>query len=168
MRSGKQPLYRKVNTTAHGVHHRFGGEFSAVRQRVNAGEPDQTALAMHAGQRRGLDYTPLFRFLLSRVGQPWGEVYREAAARLDRTEPIFWMVAAPGASSQDYIRTGESSYFSGLWVDDENVLRLVDASIGPASLAPFCACCTHTFNGKPFTRKYEVAAAPLTSATRRA
>jgi hypothetical protein len=155
MRGTKQALYRKVNTTAHGVYHRTGGDFSVSRPRVKAGEePDRRALAMHPVHRRGLDYTPLFRFLLSRVGKPWREVHREAVSRLDREEPIFWMVAVDGAEAHDYIRTGESSFFSGLRVDDEGILRLVDPSIGPGSLTPSCACCTHTFNGKPFLRKF--------------
>ena len=166
MQKPKQPLYRKVNTTAHGIHHRFGGEFNAVRRRAKSEEPDRTTLAMHHGAQRGLDYTPLFRFLLSRVGQRWNEVYSEAVSRLDRKEPIFWMVAVQTAKPQAYIRTGESSYFSGLKVDEEGVLRVVDPSIGPSSLVPFCRCCTHTFNGTPFTRTHDPETAALVSATR--
>ncbi|MFX8020124.1 hypothetical protein ABTK57_20225, partial [Acinetobacter baumannii] len=69
----KEPLYRKVNTTAHGVFHRFGEDFSTMRRSVNAGEVRLDAISMKKGVRRGLDYTPLFRFLLSRVGQDWDE-----------------------------------------------------------------------------------------------
>ncbi|MDP1183677.1 hypothetical protein Q6285_30915, partial [Klebsiella pneumoniae] len=75
------------------------------------------AISMKKGVRRGLDYTPLFRFLLSRVGQDWDEVYSEAVARLDLKDPIFWMVALREMDEQDYIRAGEASYFSGLKVD---------------------------------------------------
>jgi hypothetical protein len=42
---------------------------------------------------------------------------------------------------------GESTYYSGLFVDDENRLRKVDPDLGPESMARSCACCTHTFNG---------------------
>jgi len=49
--------------------------------------------SMHGRQQRGLDYTPLFFFLLSKIGQHWDEVYSEAISRLDRPDPIFWMVA---------------------------------------------------------------------------
>lgn len=61
-RGEKQPLYRKVNTQTHNVRHRVGGNY---RDQRNADEPSP---AMTQGVRRGRDFTPLFRFLLSRVG----------------------------------------------------------------------------------------------------
>jgi hypothetical protein len=151
----KEALYRKVNTTARGVHHRFGDDFRSTRRSVNAGELELDTVPMKQGVRRGLDYTPLFRFLLSRVGRNWSEVYAEAVARLDRKDPIFWLVALNELDERDYVRTGEASYFSGLKVDEAGVLRVVNPSVGPASLVPFCPCCTHTFNGIRFTQPYD-------------
>lgn len=162
----KEPLYRKVNTTAHGVFHRFGEDFSTMRRSVNAGEVRLDAISMKKGVRRGLDYTPLFRFLLSRVGQDWDEVYSEAVARLDRKDPIFWMVALREMDEQDYIRAGEASYFSGLKVDEAGVLRVVNPGLGAGSLVPQCPCRTHTFNGIRFTRPYDESLRPQRSATR--
>jgi hypothetical protein len=156
MQKAKQPLYRKVNTTARGVHHNFGGNFRDLRPMVKAGdEPGRNAVAMHAGARRGLDDTPLFRFLPSRVGRKWDDVFSEVVARVDRKEPIFWLVALREEAAQAYVRTGEASYFSGLVVDVNGVLRVADPGVGPATLAPQCPCCTHTFNGLPFTRRYD-------------
>lgn len=162
----KEPLYRKVNTTARGVFHRFGPDFSITRRSVNAGEVELDAISMKKGVRRGLDYTPLFRFLLSRVGRNWDEVYSEAVSRLDRKDPVFWMVALRETDEQDYIRSGEASYFSGLKVDESGVLRVVNAMVGPGSLAPQCPCCTHTFNGIRFTRPYDESLRPQRSAAR--
>lgn len=110
--------------------------------------------SMHAGRRRGRDYTPLFRFLLSRVGADWTETHREALARLDTEEPIFWMVARTEAEKKPRVCLGENSYFSGLYVDDRNRLALVDPSLRLEDMEPYCPCCTHTFNGKPFIRKF--------------
>lgn len=155
----KAPLFRKVNTTAHGVHHRFGGDFHEERNKKSLRESEVTHLSMHGKTRRGLDYTPLFRFLLSRVGSNWNEVYSEAISRLDRTEPIFWLVALHPNEERDYVRTGEASYFSGLRVDEHGQLQVVNPSLGAASLAPQCRCCTHTFNGKPFTQAFMAVAA---------
>ena len=166
MQAAKRPLYRKVNTTARGVHHNFGGDFRETRRHGNADDATSQHLGMHKGTRRGLDYTPLFRFLLSRVGRNWDEVYSEAVGRLDRKDPIFWLVALREDAAQAYVRTGESSYFSGLKVDGDGVLRVVDSSIGPGSLPPQCPCCTHTFNGIPFTRRYQQELVPRVSATR--
>jgi len=162
----KAPLYRKVNTTARGVHHRFGSDFRHSRLQVNQGDLATEAVPMTQGVRRGLDYTPLFRFLLSRVGQTWDTVFSEAVARLDRKEPIFWMVSLHRSDAQDYIRAGEASYFSGLWVDEAGVLQLVNPSMNASSLTPFCACCTHTFNGHPFTQCFDLEQRPDRSLTR--
>ncbi|HET7230788.1 MAG TPA: hypothetical protein VFJ16_12340 [Longimicrobium sp.] len=105
---------------------------------------------MHAKRRRGLDYTPLFRFLLSRVGSKWDDVHREAAARLDRPDPIFWLVARNEHARREMVRVGESSYFSGLYVDDDGILRIVQPDLRAENLTPSCTCCTHTFNGVRF------------------
>ena len=88
------------------------------------------------------------------MGQPWTVVHSEAVARLDRVDPIFWLVALREEDREDYVRTGESSCFSGLYVDDDGVLRIVNPEIGPSTLEPNCRCCTHTFNGVPFKQKY--------------
>jgi len=164
----KPPLFRKVNTTARGVHHRFGGDFAEQRNGKSRGDAEAKRLPMHGGVRRGLDYTPLFKFLLSRVGSTWSEVHAEAISRLDRPEPISWLVALQAHEEQDYVRTGESSYFSGLRVDDQGRLQLVDPSLGPSSLAPQCPCCTHTFNGVPFTQVFDESKRLRVSAWRRA
>ena len=109
---------------------------------------------MRSNPRKGLDYTPLFRFLLTKVGTNWDDVFSEAVARLDKKDPIFWMVALREHEQQQYIRVGESSYYSGLYVDQENCLRVVAPEIGAESLEPRCGCCTHTFNGVPFSKDF--------------
>ncbi len=153
-RGAKEPLYRKVNTRTHGVHHGRGGEARWERNTKATARADTMRGSMHSGLRHGRDYTPLFRFLQSRVGRPWHEVHSEAVARLDRPDPIFWIVARIEADRKPVVRVGESSYWSGLFVDDEGVLALVAPDQGVETLWPACLCCTHTFNGKPFTNPY--------------
>ncbi|MCM2129419.1 hypothetical protein [Larsenimonas rhizosphaerae] len=109
---------------------------------------------MRKGIQRGLDYTPLFKFLLAKVGCPWSEVHSEAVSRLDKKDPINWLVAMDYESAEEVIRVGESSYFSGLYVDEKRILRIVNPDIDENTLGPLCKCCTHTFNGTPFTQKY--------------
>jgi hypothetical protein len=159
----KTPLYRKVNTTAHGVHHRVGGDFRDERRKKITDQAEAQHQGMHGRKYRGLDYTPLFRFLLSKVGQEWNSIHSEAIARLDRPGPIFWLVALRQADEQEYVRTGESSYFSGLRVDPNGKLQLVNPKIDAGSLAPLCKCCTHTFNGLRFTRPFDPNAIPGSS-----
>ena len=146
----KKPLYRKVNTKTHGVRHHFGGDFKASRNTKN-----YASTSMKKGTQRGLDYTPLFKFLISRVGQKWNSVHSEIVARLDKEEPIYWLVAKNKESANPYVRVGESSYYSGLFVDVKGILNKVAPEIGAETLEPQCKCCTHTFNGIVFTKKYK-------------
>lgn len=150
----KSPLFRKVNTTAHRPNVHVGGEYRDQRNTKREIESEAQRRPMHGKARKGLDYTPLFRFLLAKVGQPWREVHAEAVGRLDSEAPIYWLVALRENERQDYVRVGESSYYSGLFVDEAGLLQVVNPAIGPASLTPFCKCCTHTFNGVRFSRMY--------------
>ena len=132
----KEPLYRKVNTQARGVHHKFGGEARWERN-TKAGKANEASRgSMHGKTQRGLDYTPLFRFLLSRVGKDWDGVYSEAVSRLDKPDPIFWLVAKTDLAKQAVVRIGESTYYSGLYIDDDNLLAVVDPGITEGDLDP--------------------------------
>ncbi len=154
----KKPLYRKVNTKARGVRHKFGGEARWDRNSKLGQDDLRSRGSMHLNNqgdsRRGLDYTPLFKFLLSRVGDDWDVIYSEAVARLDKIEPIFWMVAKNEAEKKPFFRAGESAFFSGLFVDAENKLSMVDPNLGFEDMEPSCSCCTHTFNGIKFLRPF--------------
>ncbi len=149
MNKEKPKLFRKVNTKAHGVHHHFGGDFKDSRKSTRE-TLQQVKGTMFGAKQRGLDYTPLFKFLLSKVGSNWDEVFSEAKSRLDKTEPIFWIVALHEDKKKEFIRIGESTYFSGLFVDDNGILQLVNPNLKAADMTPVCNCCTHTFNGKKF------------------
>ena len=149
MQREKPRLYRKVNTKAKGVLHDFGGDFKNTRNRKRE-TLQQVKGTMFGTKQRGLDYTPLFRFLLSKVGCVWDDVFSEAIARIDKQEPVFLIVALKGDEKRDYVRVGETSYFSGLFVDDDGILQLVNPNLKAADMKPYCDCCTHTLNGKLF------------------
>lgn len=150
----KVPLMRRVNTTAHRPNVRCGGQYRTERNTKAVTESDAMRLPMHAKAHKGRSYVPLFKFLLSKVGQPWSQVHSEAVSRLDKSEPIYWLVALREDERQNYVRIGESSYYSGLYVDQQGLLQKVCPSIGPSSLVPLCKCCTHTFNGMRFTQPF--------------
>ncbi|MFD2909686.1 hypothetical protein ACFSX9_13190 [Flavobacterium ardleyense] len=145
----KEPLYRKVNTRARNVHHNFGGDFKYSRNKKQE-TLEQTKGTMYGTKERGLDYTPLFRFLLSRVGSDWNEIFSEAKSRLDKIEPIFILVSLKEIEKEDIIRVGESTYFSGMYVDDDGILQLAKPTLKTTELKHYCECCTHTFNGKVY------------------
>jgi hypothetical protein len=150
-----EPLYRRVNTRTHHVRHApRSGEARWERNTKSTKENESMRGSMHPGHRHGLDYTPLFRFLLSRVGQDWDAVHSEAVARLDRPDPIFWMVALQAHDESPFVCIGQSSWWSGLRVDDDNRLVKVAPDLTVDDMEPDCSCCTHTFNGVRFTRPY--------------
>ena len=150
-----EPLCRKVNTRTRGVHHGGGHDYRHERNTKAEKAREGNLSSMHGGKQNGLDYTPLFRFLLSKVGQPWSAVHSEAVARLDREEPIWWLVARTEVERKGIVRVGEASYYSGLFVDASGILAVVNPTIRIEDLEPTCSCCTHTFNGKPYVRKYK-------------
>ena len=148
-----KPLFRKVNTRARGVHHLKGSNFRHGRNTKAQRQSDVARGSMHQGKLRGLDYTPLFKFLLSKVGADWNRVYEQARPRLNAEEPIYWLVARSSPEMRPYVRIGESSYYSGMYIDEHNRLQLVDATLTAAGLTRQCTCCTHTFNGVPFAEE---------------
>lgn len=150
----QKPLYRKENTRTHGVRHGKGGEWRWSRNTKGVRQDESYSGSMHSHHRHGFDYTPLFRFLLTRVGEDWDQTYSEALARLDRSEPIFWIVALSEEQKQRYVRIGESSYFSGLHVDQQNRLALVDPNLTIDDIKPTNGFETFTLNGKRLTQTY--------------
>lgn len=146
----KEPLYRKVNTKARNVHHNFGGE-----ARYDRNTKKGLNKSMKNKVARGLDYTPLYRFLLSKVGKNWDEVHSEAVSRLDQEDAIYHLVARHAAEKKDSVCCGESSYYSGLYVDENNLLQKVKPDLKNEDFSPSCKCCTHTFNGSPFLKAYK-------------
>lgn len=150
--TSQKPLYRSVNTRTHGVRHGSCGAYRYERHSKDEKRALSTRGSMHSHQRHGLDYTPLFRFLLSKVGHPWSQVFSEANARLDRPDPVFWMVALYESDKQEYVRTDENSYYSSLWVDEAGLLQKVNPQLTPEHMTHFYDCCTQTFNGVVFAQ----------------
>jgi len=83
-------LYRRVNTTTRYDSNNPGAEYRWERNRKKMEDDLLPKLgSMHSRQKRGRDYTPLFHFLINRIGQPWDTTFSEACGRLDTTEPVF-------------------------------------------------------------------------------
>lgn len=159
MKTKKDPLYRKVNTKASGCRHNKGEKYAYRRNKKNVDE------SMKRGVKRGLDYTPLFKFLLSSVGKNWDEIYSKVVSRVESKDPIFWMVLEGGKpldienltilknTNQSFVRVSENTYFSSLYVDENNLLQKINPKLTIQELHPQCACCTHTLNGIAITNR---------------
>lgn len=148
MNRDKEPLYRKVNTNALHSRHHSGGD-----ARHDRNTKDGLKKTLKKDVKRGLDYTPLYRFLLSKVGEDWDKVHSEAISRLDKEAPIYRLVARNDTEKRDYVRCGENTMYSGLYIDNENKLRKVNPNFHNEHLYPTCKCCTHTFNGVTLSNK---------------
>jgi len=148
MNRPKKPLYRKQNKTAFNFHLRTpGGEYRDERN-TKAMKNFEGNHKSVSRTREGFDYTPLFKFLLSKVGQPWDDVFSEAVSRLDKKEAIFWMVDINFKEGQNATMCiGESSYYSKLTVVDGILVKADSNTVTPPKT---CTCCTHTFNGVPY------------------
>ncbi|WP_426668117.1 hypothetical protein ACPPVU_18625 [Mucilaginibacter sp. McL0603] len=137
MNRKKESLYRKENKVSLSCKYYVvkGGDFRHERNTKQFLNNEASHAPMHSGQF-GYDYTPLFKFLLSKVGKDWDEVFSEANSRLDKQEPIFWMVAIHAHEKKDIIRCGESSYYSGLFVDENGLLQKVNPVANVDHLKP--------------------------------
>lgn len=137
-------LYRKVNSKAFNCQHNTGIDASSLRTTKEGMSKKMTK------KKRGLDYTPLYRFLLSKIGQPMDKVYAEACSKvLDKTKIVLLF------NIEDFVRVGENSYYSALYIDENNLIQKQNPTLTVEDFYPCCPCCTHTFNGKPFVKKYE-------------
>ena len=143
-------LYRKVNTKARNVHHHTGEDFKHSRNGKK-----EISSKMKQGVKRGLDYTPLYKYLIKQVGKNWDDIYSKVLPRVLDEESIFHIVSKNKETAQDYCRIGESSYFSGLFINENGVLEITNKEINHSTINPFCACCTHSFNGQLFTQKFK-------------
>ncbi len=149
MKKDIKPLYRK-EADARNNHHRKGGDAKYDRNTKKG-----VSKSMKKNVQRGLDYTPLYKFLLSKVGQDWDKIHSEAISRLDKEEPIYYLVARNETEKRDTVMCGESSRYSGLYVDENNLLQKVNPELTNEMLYPSCDCCTHTFNGVVLVKTYD-------------
>lgn len=143
-----KPLYRKENKVSLSNKYNVskGSEYRYDRHTKAFLNDDRNHKAMTSG-KHGYDYTPLFKFLLSRIGSNWDQTYSEARARLNDPEPIFWMVALHESERRNFVRLGESTYYSGLFVDESGKLAIVNPEIKSSDLPIPCPGETISFNG---------------------
>jgi hypothetical protein len=152
MKKDVKSLYRKVNTNTQHVHHNTGSDAKYDRNTKSGLNKN-----MKKDVQRGLDYTPLYMYLLSKIGQDWDKIHSDAIKRLDKEEPIYHLVAKNDTEKRDYVNCGESSHYSGLYIDENNTLQKVNPNLKNEDLIPSCPCCTHTFNGKVLVKKHNYA-----------
>ncbi|MDB5129126.1 hypothetical protein [Mucilaginibacter sp.] len=152
MKRDKEVLYRKENKASLSTKHHVsrGGDFRHQRNTKEFLNDERTHIGMNSG-RYGYDYKPLFMFLLSKVGKKWADVYSEAKTRLDKEDPIFWMIALNNSDKKEIVRCGQSSYYSGLYVNDNGLIQIVNPDAIPPDSYAYPGE-TLSFNGKVVPR----------------
>jgi len=143
-----KPLYRKENKVSLSNKYNVstGSEYRYQRHSKAFLNDDRNHKSMTSG-KYGYDYTPLFKFLLSKIGSDWDKIYAEAKARLNDPAPIFWMVALQESDRRSIVRLGDSTYYSGLFVDDDGILAIVNPNIGSSEFPDPRPGETISFNG---------------------
>ena len=74
MNKPKGKLYRKENKKALNYHGDKGGDFRHSRNTKAMKQFEGGSMSIKKDVQRGVDYTPLFKFLLSKVGKVWDHV----------------------------------------------------------------------------------------------
>lgn len=101
----------------------------------------------------GYDYTPLFMFLLKNIGKDFDLILKDINGRINSFEPLYWIVdktvtreLIENGLCLDYVRIGECSSYSRLWIDEENKLQKVNPKLSNRKKW-YCGF-TETHNGK--------------------
>lgn len=149
----KKPLYRKVSKTTHNGLPNYDfdlNERSSWSRHTKKGMKRGMNTRCNNSGSGLYDYTPLFKFLLKQEGKDWDGIWRECVSRLNTTEPVLYMVlnvrsnglvcreceidtteegvdwkGRVGCKNKCF-RYGEGTYFSTMYVDENNKLQFVD------------------------------------------
>ena len=132
----KAPLYRRETRGSYRNHHlKETIHYRYVRHKKRG---KKTTMKHAPDSGTNLDYTPLYRFLQSKVGKDWDAIYSEAVSRLPAEYPIWHIVKKDievvegiaqhknqkGEEVWAIIGIGESAYFHALYIDENNLLQV--------------------------------------------
>jgi hypothetical protein len=151
-KSNKHKLYRQHSYSSFCQQTNFNPRYKHERNRkkIKIDEEDfvDRKPQFKKGMNNHFDYTPLFKFLHSKVGQKFDEVFSEAKSRLDKTEPIFWIVQKELDLERAIARVGENSCYHTMYVDEQGLLQFVDKTAKLADELYSVWKYTRTLNGK--------------------
>ena len=156
----KKPIYRKLNEVG-----TYGHLEPLTKYRFDRHKKTPVGNKMRTKHKEfRYDYAPLFRFLLSKVGQPWEPIFQECQSRLNDIKPLMRMVVNvnerglvvdrnPDGNMEKYCFMGEMSAWSTLYVDEVGLLQFVDKDYVKTDENPYPEQ-TFTFNGIPVNSEY--------------
>lgn len=156
----KKPLYRKVNRNCMHSYDRKKIRYKwqrhsklekqMIEESVSHGKMHKRPDAFNV---RKYDYTPLLMYLLNSVGKDVDKVFSEVCKRVDNDgRDVFNLMVSrkPKEELNDYFRYGEGSYYSQLYVDDENKIQKVNPNLSNYS-PHYGRSWGESLNGKPLS-----------------
>lgn len=104
----------------------YNGKYHYRYERAKRKRDDISFMPMghsmhHGGKNGNYDYSPLYRFLVSKVGGNWDEIYSEAVQRLYSEKPIWWYVDVRYDVGKTRIRLGVRP--TRFYIDNNNILQ---------------------------------------------
>lgn len=155
-----KPLYRKVNRKClhcydtKSKHYRWQRntkkEKKLLEDSISHGKMHKRP-SMFLGRK--YDYTPMLMYVLNRVGEDVDKVYSDVCKRIEGEGKVLFnkMVSRkPKETLKDYFRYGEGSYYSQLYVDDENKIQKVNPNL--SNISPhYGSEWGESLNGKPLS-----------------
>ena len=132
-----EPLYRKVNRRCLHCYETKGGKYGWQRHTKNEKFLADEEIRHGKMKKRAdgfatsaYDYTPLFKYLLNCIGEDVDVVYHKIHKRIKDRYPFDTMVSRkPKEELRDTFRWGECTYFSQLYVDENNKIQKVNPSL---------------------------------------
>lgn len=155
-----KPLYRKVNRKclhcydAKASHYRWQRntkkENKLIEDSVSHGKMHKRPSIFTSHK---YDYTPMIMYVLNRVGEDFDKVYSDVCKRIEGEGKVLFnkMVSKkPKEELNDYFRYGEGSYYSQLYVDDENKIQKINPNL--SNISPhYGSEWGESLNGKPLS-----------------
>lgn len=156
MRTGKlKPLWRKSRPPKPYLNHHMK-ELSASRDRNTKAGVRRSMSKTRSTMR---DFTPLYQYLLSAVGEDFDMIKSHVYKRLEAQDrDVIWNMVATNdlqLNPDGIVRLTDNAYYSQLYVDNDNILKVYKPEVTINHLFPHCSCCTHTFNGTKFINPYD-------------
>lgn len=147
-----KPLWKKLNKPKSYKTHdvKVGAKFDK-----NTKDGVKRSMSSDNRNNHWKDYTPLYKYLLKHVGEDFDKICSDIYPRIDERNEIWFIVAERENDIRDkgYVVVG-NSYYSQLFVDENNILQKVKPELINENFYPYCDCCTHSFNGEPFVNKW--------------
>lgn len=155
-----EPLYRKVNRRCLHCYEDKGGKYKWQRHTKNEKLLYDEEITHGKMKKRAngfatnaYDYTPLFKYLLNCIGEDVDVVYHKIHKRIKERYPFDTMVSRkPKEELNDYFRWGECTFFSQLYVDENNKIQKVNPNL--SNMEAFYGMeWGQTLNGNPISLK---------------